>query len=740
MYEITQDINVYEQDLKQDLAYFELTHQNYISKMTWALDHGALNSFVNYEIHEAKTNYIEITDSKGAIIANAGEKLSSSSIIHQFDLTYNRNDTAVFIGHVLLGGNIPSYTESIQSRWKDLFFVNGILVSIIFSTSFLLFYKQVLVKLSRIKEFAEHDSLETTPATTKQLILKTEGVVDEITLLTNSIIERKQRLKTEFVKRLEAEKELTEKNAILSSEIEERKLAEKQLEQSQAKFQAIFSSITDAVIFVDTDRQVLMINPAFSDIFGYNFDEIQGMTTRFLYVDEAAFREQGKLRYHKEADYDQPLYEIQYRRKDGSCFTAETLGVPVRNAAKQLVGFVCIIRDVTDRKRSEEEKATLENRLRQAQKMEAIGTLAGGIAHDFNNILAAILGYAELVKDDCAKNSRTALDIEEVIKAGNRAKNLVRQILSFSRQAETECISFIPANLVKEALKMLRQTIPSTIEIHQDIDSDTSQILADPTQINQIIMNLCTNAYHALEDTGGKIEVSLKEVVLTEQGLQHQPDINPGAFIQITVKDSGPGIPVEIQDKIFDPFFTTKNIDKGTGMGLSIVHGIVTNMGGFITLNNGGIGSTFNVFLPIDNTPPEPIENIIHNTPVSIGKERILFIDDEESIGEMSKKMLERAGYQVTTKTSGQDALEIFKRQPDRFDLIITDQTMPGMTGTELSSKVLEIRPDIPIILCTGYSSIISKEEAEGIGIKEFALKPLSKKNFTALIHKVLNS
>lgn len=736
--EITEDNFQYEQDLKQNLENFELTYSEYISRMVWALDHGALVSFVNYEISKAKINYIEITDTRGGIIASAGDQLSSKSTIHKFDILYQPGETEVNIGTVVSGGKIPSYTESFQERWIDLLIVNGLLVAIIFTTSYLLFYRQVLARLTEIKQFTEKDSFEELEDTI--FSNSTRGIPDEISLLANSIIDRNLRIKKEFKKRVEAEKELTEKNSALTLEVEERLITEQQLEKSQTEFQAIFSSITDAVIFVDPDRKVLMINPAFTELFGYTFDDVQGKTTEFLYEDKAAFHEQGEKRYNKNAEIDQPLYETQYIKKDGSSFTVEILGVPVRNTNEMLVGFLGIIRDVTERKKNEEERNSLENRLRQAQKMEAIGTLAGGIAHDFNNILSAILGYTEIAREDCLDDSTIAHDLDQVIDACERAKNLVHQILSFSRQADTESASFIPANLVLEALKMLRQTIPSTIELHHDIARDTNPVFADPTQINQILMNLCTNAYHALEKTGGKISVSLKEIILTEDELLHEFEIQAGSFIQISVTDSGPGIPPSIQDKIFEPFFTTKKVGKGTGMGLSIVHGIVKNIGGFISLDNENeIGTTFNVFLPVDKNATGPVKSITLETATLSGTERILFIDDEESLARMAKIMLERVGYQVTAKTNSIEALDFFKTQPDQFDLVITDQTMPGMTGTEISQEFLKIRPDIPIILCTGYSSLISKDKAEAIGIADFALKPFSRKNLTTQIRAVLD-
>ncbi|MBU1058777.1 MAG: PAS domain-containing protein [Proteobacteria bacterium] len=397
-----------------------------------------------------------------------------------------------------------------------------------------------------------------------------------------------------------------------------------------------------------------------------------------------------------------------------------------------------IASNISQRKVAEEQKIKLENQLRQAQKMESVGTLAGGIAHDFNNILSIILGYADMARTSSGPLSETAKELDEVLRAGNRAKELIKQILTFSRQANTERVFVQPISIVEEVVKMLRSSLPTTIEITLDVDRKTGVVFADPTQIQQIVMNLCTNAFHAMEETGGKLDIVLKETRLSAEDVAKEPGVEVGNFVQLSICDSGPGIVQEIQNKIFDPYFTTKEAGKGTGLGLSVVHGIVKSCGGFIALDSEvGKGTAVHVFIPA--LAGEGVTEGEDTDEIPVGTEHILFVDDEAVIARMGKSMFERLGYKVTLSVTGVEAWQVFQNKPDQFDLIITDQTMPGMTGVELAGRILQVRPDIPIILCTGYSSIISEEKAKALGISEFILKPFSKKDIAKRIRKVLN-
>ena len=386
------------------------------------------------------------------------------------------------------------------------------------------------------------------------------------------------------------------------------------------------------------------------------------------------------------------------------------------------------------------ERTSMEEQLRQSQKMEAIGTLAGGIAHDFNNILFAIIGFTEMVIDDVSDNAPAQRHMGEVLQAGLRGRDLVRQILTFSRRGDQEKHALHLSPLIHETFKLLRSSLPTTIEMKLDLDANRDLAYADPSQVQQIIMNLCTNAYHAMGERGGTLEVSLRAISIDTRELLPEPDMAPGEYLVLSVRDTGRGMDDRVMKRIFEPFFTTKEKGQGTGLGLSVVYGIVKSHNGAIRVSSRpGQGSVLSVYLPAAPAVAEPKSETVSWETLPTGTERILFVDDEESIVELGQGVLCRLGYTVVAKRSGSEALETF-RKDGAFDLVITDQTMPEITGVMLAAELLKLKSDLPVILFTGYSESVSRETAQEVGIREFLMKPLSKRELAGAVRRALDT
>ena len=393
-----------------------------------------------------------------------------------------------------------------------------------------------------------------------------------------------------------------------------------------------------------------------------------------------------------------------------------------------------------ERKQSEIEKKNLENQLRQSQKMEAIGTLAGGIAHDFNNMLGIIIGNAELALDATPESNPVHQNIKRILTASTRAEDMINRLLSFSRKSEAEKKPIILNSVIQEALKLIRSSIPANIEIKENIPDDFFTIFGDPTQINQIILNLCTNAAHAMQQSGGTLYVSLEKHLIAHQKPSAFCELPPGDYCLLTVEDTGHGINNDIIDRIFDPYFTTKGLGKGTGMGLAVVHGIVKKHKGDIKVNSKpGKGTKFFIYLPeIEEAVFDTIEK--EDSGLPMGMERILLVDDEEMIVDIMQEMLEQLGYNVTAAKDSKKALDSFHLDPMKYDLLITDMSMPNLTGDCLAKKIKDIRTDIPIIICTGYNEKINDEEAMAIGVQELIMKPVSMNKLARTIRNVFDN
>jgi PAS domain S-box-containing protein len=494
---------------------------------------------------------------------------------------------------------------------------------------------------------------------------------------------------------------------------------------------AAIEEASDGILIADSSRIVRYVNSAFEKMSGFAYGEIVDKKAEMIWSEynEKTFPD------NLWSSLDQGISwngRMTNRRKDGSLYELETKISVVRDYNENITHFVNINRDLTH-------ETLLEKQLLQAQKMQAIGTLAGGIAHDFNNILSAIMGYTEICMLQAPKDTQIPRRLGRVMHACQRARELVKQILTFSRQTKQEHNQVQIHLIIKEALKLLRASLPSTIEIQHEIRTDSSYVLADPTQIHQVLMNLCTNAAHAMKENGGKLSVKLDDVNLENEIDEKFSSLNPGSYVRLTVNDTGHGMNDHTLSHMFEPFFTTKNFDEGTGMGLAVVKSIVENHGGAVyAYSELEKGSTFEVLFP--RATMEPILEKKSSAHLPQGNERILLVDDEEFIVDMAKEMLEGLGYIITTTNSSPEALKWVDQSPHDFDLVITDQTMPGMTGTELADRIHNIRNDLSIILCTGYSEEIIPGRAESQNIKSVIMKPFIIQEMALVVRKVLDS
>lgn len=517
----------------------------------------------------------------------------------------------------------------------------------------------------------------------------------------------------------------------IGHDVTAKKEAEDMLVSQKKMLEAIFNAVPDAMIFVTPDHAILKTNHGFFKLFGYADGEIhhQRISVISNYVEE--FARQGVVNHHIPHQNLPFPGEIEYRRKDGTIFPGETVGAEINNADGEVAGFIILIRDISERKQN-------ELSLRQAQKMEALGTLSGGIAHDFNNLLNAIKGYATLAIDDLAPASLTAKNLRQVVMASERASALVQQILAFSRGIREEMKPLYLHQIAKELVTLMAGTLPATIKIKQSFDSKCRVVLADASQIYQVLMNLYTNACHAMRETGGILEVRLGEEEITRDEI---PGLPAGAYAKLIVSDTGHGMDQEVMSRIFEPYFTTKKMGEGSGLGLATVHGIIKSHGGHITVDSEiGIGSRFIIYLPIIDQPAAP--GVKKSRDKKKTREQIqaniLFVDDLDFNVHLGVLLLSRMGCRVTGETDSTRALTLFTADPQRFDMVITDQTMPKLAGIEMAREMLAIRPDLPIIMVSGYSDTVTADKAKTVGIRDFMQKPLAFEQLFSIIKNIL--
>ena len=509
--------------------------------------------------------------------------------------------------------------------------------------------------------------------------------------------------------------------------------------ETQAKYRAILESIEEGFFETDLKGRLTFFNHCICSMLGYEKDELVGKHCR-RYTTPATFEHVYNI-FNEVYRTGTPLEirDCEILRKTGEKRNFELSVYLVKDQNGQPIGFRGVARDISERLKAEAERKDLETQLMRSQKMEAIGTLAGGIAHDFNNVLTAVIGYTELVISEHTDGSQSHKNLKEVMKAAFRARDLVNQILTFSRKTGQELKPVMIGPIVKETLTFLKATIPPNIEIRKNISATSDIVFSDPTQIHQVVMNLCTNAAHAMWEGGGVLEVSLDTTEFNTKQSSYYTNLSPGRYLSLSVKDTGHGMNQDTQDRIFDPYFTTKEKGKGTGLGLAVTLGIVESHGGTITVSSRPKkGTAFEVYLPLADA--SVIEESKKTEPLPTGDGRVLLVDDELQILDMAEQMLQGLGYEVVGHQRSQDALEQFKKDPNRFDLVITDQVMPKMTGLELASELKTIRSDVPIIICSGNGDQQLIKKIKKNGIQKFLPKPLVMRDLAGTIHDVLNS
>jgi PAS domain S-box-containing protein len=523
------------------------------------------------------------------------------------------------------------------------------------------------------------------------------------------------------------------------TDVTDRELADRQLRKEKESAQRYLDIVGTIMVVIDRDRKVALINQKGCEILGYDEEDIIGEDWFDNFLPEGIRNEVGETFDRLIAGDSEPIeyYENAVLTKDGEERLVAWHNTLLYDDDGEITGTLSSGSDITERHLAERVKMELEDQLRHAQRLETIGTLAGGIAHDFNNILSPILGYTDMAMEDAGKDSPVYADLQHVLAAAHRAKELVEQILLFSKNVDREASPIHLHIIIREGLKFVRASLPSTIEIAQNINIDSGVVTANASQIHQLLVNLCTNAAHAMRETGGLLHVDVEPVDVDEQLAATHANLRVGPYARLVVSDTGRGMDESTLARIFEPFFSTSEIGEGTGLGLPVVQGIVKNHGGEIVVESEpDKGTTVTVYLPCAQKPAVSEEEVGDVT----GNEHVLFVDDEPEIAKLGKRMLERLGYRVTTACGGDDTLALLRGSPNGYDVLVSDQTMPQTTGLKLAKEVREIRKNLPVILMTGYSDAITLEKLAESQITGLVMKPLAGKKLGGAIRRALDN
>jgi len=709
-------------NIKKILSNVKTGYLPSVSSTLWASDYELLELQLKAIVNLPDIVYVSVKFPEGKIIS-AGNIPSGKTITGIFPLVSNFRDKEIPLGTLTVTATLNNvYSKLIDTAW--LVIGGSALVIFIMCTIFLIAFQTFVGKnLSYLSlQVSEFDPYRRDKTFELKDRFNTE---DELSKLLNAFNGMCRNLNNAFT-------ELEEANQHLRQEIKEREQAQTSLRESEERFRALFEQASVGVAQIETKTgKFLKINKTYCDIVGYTVEEMKNLT--FQQLTDHDDSDMCSINLLIEGKIKEFTAEKRCYHKSGSTVWVNLTVSPLRTEGEEVNYYMAVVQDITGRKAMEEQKNKLEHQLRQSQKMEAIGTLAGGIAHDFNNILSAIIGFTEISILELPPDSPLNDYLNRVLLSGNRAKELVKQILAFSRKDHQETKPVEISSAIRESLKLLRPLLPSTVDIRENIQTQSGIIMADTTQIHQVLMNLCTNASYAMREKGGVLHIELSDIDISSSFIR---ELEEGPYVRLTVSDTGPGMEKNVMEKIFEPYFTTKKQGDGTGMGLSVVYGIVKNHGGHISVySEPGKGSAFHVYLP--KIEHEIISEI--SEPVKGGHERILFVDDEKELVHLYKVMLQNLGYDVTVTSDSEEALHLFRQEPYKFDLLITDYTMPKLTGRELSIEILKIKPDFPVILCSGFSETFNKEHAVEAGIREFLMKPLNKKIVAQAIRKVLD-
>ncbi len=681
-------------------------HLDSLTRSVWIFDEKQIDTQLDSILSLRDIVAVEVLDTTGArYVRGKASPLYRTESVH-FDMLFSHGGKKELLGTVKITASLEGVYERLRRRILVILFTQALKT---FLVSFFIVYVINHLVMRHLATIAAYTTEIKSATLGRVLSLKRKPssilAEDELDKVVNSINMMRQRLQEDLV----AQKRI-----------------EQSLRESEEKFRAIFENAVEGFFQSTLEGSFISVNPAFARMFGYDSPEdmVQAITDiekQFYYHAE------DRQRYQEAIGTAGAIENFEFiaKKKDGTPIWICNNTRCYFDESGKVIRYEGTVTDIQNRKTAEQEKEKLQLQLVKAQKMESIGNLAGGIAHDFNNILSVLMGYTELSLLEVKEGSVLEDNLKNIHKASERARDLVKQILAFARQADEEFKPVHVKSIAQEALKFIRSTIPSTIEVRQSLESD-SLIQGNATNINQIFMNICTNAAHAMDRCGGILDVTMRDVELSARSPLLPSGLQPGSYLRIEISDTGEGIKPEIADHIFEPYFTTKNIGEGTGMGLAIVHGIVEAYGGRIELKSAeDAGTKFTVYLPLSKevevslSPEESSE-------LPGGNEKILFVDDEAAITTASGRMLELLGYKVTLQTDSISALELFKGSLNAFDLVVTDMNMPGMTGDVLAAKIREVRPDIPVILCTGYSKRVTEQFLAEVGVQACVYKPVS--------------